>query len=74
MEQHSARASDARACKLSAPLSPAIKNIARQWHDRRPFLAHGSLGAPRSQGGFRLAYARKIEIEMRPAIFYFDLR
>jgi hypothetical protein len=47
---------------------------ARQWHDRRPFLAHGSLGAPRSQGGFGLAYAQKIEIEMRPAIFYFDLR
>jgi hypothetical protein len=43
-------------------------------YDRRPFLAHGSLGAPRSQGGFRLAYAQKIEIEMRPAIFYFDLR
>jgi hypothetical protein len=58
MEQHNARASDARACKLSALLSPAIKNIARQWHDRRHFLAHG---APRSQGGFRLAYARKIE-------------
>jgi hypothetical protein len=47
---------------------------ARRWHDRRLLLAHGSLGALCSQGGFHIAYARKIEIEMRPAIFISILR
>src|SRR5258708_35940584 len=46
----------------------------RRWHDRRLLLHHGSLGALRSQGGFRIAYARKIEIEMRPAMFISILR
>ena len=46
---------------------------ARRRHDRRPLLAHGSLGALRSQGSSRIAYARQIEIVMRPRNHYFDL-
>jgi hypothetical protein len=45
---------------------------ARRRHDRRPLLICGSLGALRSQGGSRIAYAQRIEIEMRLALF-FDL-
>lgn len=47
---------------------------ARQRHDRRPLLAHGSLGALRSQGGSRIAYARQIEIVRRPVIIIAILR
>jgi hypothetical protein len=47
---------------------------AGRWHDRRPLLAHGSLGPLRSQGGSRTAYARQIEIAMRPATFISILR
>jgi len=31
------------------------KMYARRRHDRRPLLGHGSLGALRSQGRFRIA-------------------
>jgi hypothetical protein len=41
---------------------------------RRPLLACGSLGALRSQGGLRIPYARRIEIEMRPAYFFYVTR
>jgi hypothetical protein len=37
---------------------------------RRPLLICGSLGALRSQGGSRTAYAQHIEIEMRLALFF----
>jgi hypothetical protein len=37
-------------------------------------LAHGSLGALRSQGSPRVAYARQIEIVMRPATIISILR
>jgi hypothetical protein len=60
MKQHDSRASDARACKLSALLTPAIKQARK---------LQGGVGTLRSQGSSRIAYARKIEIVMRPAIF-----
>jgi hypothetical protein len=61
MEQHNARPSDARACILSALLTPAIKEA---------HYLHGSLGALRSQGSSRIAYARQIEIVTRPATLF----
>ena len=42
-------------------------------HTAASALAHGSLGALRSQGSSRIAYARQIEIVMRPRNHYFDL-
>jgi hypothetical protein len=47
---------------------------ARRRHDRGPLLAHGSLGALRSQGSSRIAYARQIKIVMRPATIISILR
>jgi hypothetical protein len=39
-----------------------------------PIIPHGSLGALRSQGSSRIAYARQIEIVMRPATIISILR
>jgi hypothetical protein len=47
---------------------------ADRWHDRRPLLTCGSLGALRSQGGLHTPYAQQIKIEMRLALFFSILR
>jgi hypothetical protein len=66
---------DARACKHSAILTLAPKEVSagkrmpRRRHVRRSCL-HTAASALRSQGGSQTAYARKMEIEMRPRIHF----
>jgi hypothetical protein len=81
MEQHNARPSDASGVQIVSATHTGDKRMsvgkcmpADGTTAAHYLLAHGSLGALRSQGSSRAAYARQIEIVMRPATIISILR